>query len=306
MFRFVVQVCIVVLAAVSLCAQDSIYEDAGSSGMVFLKIGVGARSSGLAGAYSAVADNSMAVFWNPAGLTNVGGTDISFAHNEYIEGIRYEVVSLATTTDVGVFGLGAGALYADDLELREKPGDPEGYFRFDDYVLSFSYARSMSPESDLGVTVKLLQERIYKYTATGYALDIGAAFKPEVVKNLVLIGAVQNLGPRLRYIEGTFRLPLTIRAGVSYRIPGQLLDGGWLISVEGAKPTDADYNYSGGMEYSHSSGLSLRAGYKHGHYTESFSAGAGFAVGHLRVDYSYTPWDYELGTEHWMSVGVNF
>jgi hypothetical protein len=306
MLRFATYFCVVLLAAAPLCAQENIYEDAGSSGMVFLKIGVGARSSGLAGAYSAVADNSMAIFWNPAGLVNMAGTDISFAHSEYIEDIRYEVVSLATETDIGVFGLGAGALYADDLELREKPGDPEGYFRFDDYVLSFSYARSMSPESDLGVTVKLLQERIYKYTTTGYALDAGAAFKPERLKNLVLTGAVQNLGPRLKYLEGTFRLPLTIRAGASYRIPGELLDGIWLISAEGAKPVDADYNYSGGMEYSHSSGLSLRAGYKHGHYTESFSAGAGFAVGHLRVDYSYTPWDYELGTEHWVSVGVNF
>jgi hypothetical protein len=294
------------LLAFSLCAQESIYEDAGSSGMVFLKIGVGARSSGLAGAYSAVADNSMAVFWNPGRLASLEGTDISFSHSEYVEDIRYDAVSIAMRTDIGTFGLGGGAFYADDLELREKPGDPEGLFRFDDYLLSLSYSRSVSPESDLGVTVKFLQERIYKYTTSGYALDVGAVFKPKAVTNLVLSGAVQNLGPKFAYADVPFRLPMTFRAGASYRLPAELLDGSWLVSAEGAKAADADYEYSGGMEYSHGSGLALRAGYKFGHVNESFSAGAGFTAGHLRLDYSYTPWDYVVGAEHWMSVGVNF
>jgi hypothetical protein len=39
---------------------------------------------------------------------------------------------------------------------------------------------------------------------------------------------------------------------------------------------------------------------------ENFSLGAGFTAGHLRLDYSYTPWDYVSGAEHWISVGVNF
>jgi hypothetical protein len=302
----VLSVIVLLLLAFPLCGQESIYEDAGSSGMVFLKIGVGARSSGLAGAYSAVVDNSMAVFWNPAGLVNLEGTDISFSHSEYVENIRHEVVSVATRTPIGSFGLGAGALYADDLELREEPGEPEGYFRFDDYLVSLSYSRRMSKESDFGLTLKLLQERIYKYTTTGYALDLGVAFKPEAVNNLILTGAVQNLGPKLKYIDVPFRLPLLFRAGASYRVPVQLLDGRWLVSAEGSKAIDADYSYSGGIEYSHRSGLALRTGYRFGHDNESFSAGAGFIISHLRLDYSYTPWDYELGAEHWMSVGVSF
>jgi hypothetical protein len=97
-----------------------------------------------------------------------------------------------------------------------------------------------------------------------------------------------------------------IRAGASYRIPLDLLDGNWLVSFETAKPVDTDYNYSGGIEYSHRTGLALRAGYRYGHDNESFSAGAGFAVGYLRLDYSYTPWDYEgQGSKHWISVGLD-
>ncbi|MFQ5905443.1 MAG: PorV/PorQ family protein [bacterium] len=302
--RFLIFSVLLFLLPFSLSAEE-IYEGAGTAGMVFLKIGVGARGSGLAGAYSAVADNSMAIFWNPAGLVNVEGTDISFAHSEYVENTRYEIVSFALETEIGSFGLGAGALYSDDLELREKPGEPEGYFRYSDYLLSLSYARRMSPESDIGVTVKALQERIYIYTASGFAFDFGATFRPEGLKNVVFSGAIQNLGPKLKYREETFRLPLTVKVGAAYMVPTSLVDGNWLLSVEGSKPIDAGYIYSGGIEYTHKSGLGMRAGYKHGHDMESYSAGAGFAIGNMRLDYSYVPWRYDFGPQHWISVGVN-
>jgi hypothetical protein len=301
----VIAVLMFLFFAVSALGAEDIFKDAGTAGLVFLKIGVGARASGLAGAYSAVADKSTAVFWNPAGLANLKGMDASFAHDQYVEGMKYETVSAGLQTDVGNFGLGAGALYADDLELREKPGAPEGYYRYYDYVLSLSYARRMSPEADFGVTAKALQERIYLYTTTGFAFDFGAAFRPEGLKNFVVAGALQNLGPKFKYREVPFRLPLTIRVGGAYRVPVEVLDGHWLLSLEGWKPVDTDYVYSGGLEYIHAYGLALRAGYKFGHDTESISVGAGFAVGRLCLDYSYTPWGYDFGGQHWISLGMN-
>ena len=295
---------LLILVACSLPAEE-IYEGAGLSGMVFLKIGVGPRGSGLAGAYSAVTDNSMAVFWNPAGLAGLTGTDMAFAHNEYVEGMRYDVASLAMNTKVGVFGLGMGALYADDLELREKPGEPEGLFRYSDYVLSLSYARKMSSESDVGFTAKALQERIYIYDASGFAFDFGVDFRPKDFKGLTLGATLLNLGPKVKYHEEGFRLPLTYRVGAAYRLPGEFIEGRWLVSLEGSKAIDADYLYSGGIEYTLRNALAIRAGYKYGHDTESFSFGAGFTFAHMRLNYSYTPWSYDFNAEHWISVGVS-
>lgn len=295
---------LLVLVACSLPA-DEIYEGAGLSGMVFLKIGVGPRGSGLAGAYSAVADNSMAVFWNPAGLAGLKGTDMGFAHNQYVEGMRYDVASLAMGTRIGTFGLGMGALYADDLELREKPGEPEGLFRYYDYVLSLSYARKMSSESDVGFTAKALQERIYIYSASGFAFDFGVAFRPTELRGLTLTGTLLNLGPKVKFREEGFKLPLTTRVGAAYRVPRQFIDGRWLLSFEGSKPIDAYYVYSGGVEYTYKNALAIRGGYKYGHDTESLSFGAGFTFAQMRLNYSYTPWSYDFGAEHWISVGVS-
>jgi len=43
----------------------------GTAGAQFLKIGIGARGAGMAGAFSAVADGASALYWNPAGIVQL-------------------------------------------------------------------------------------------------------------------------------------------------------------------------------------------------------------------------------------------
>ena len=55
-------------------AQSTTSEDftnEGSSGSTFQKIWVGARSAGMGGAYSALADDITALYWNPAGIAKL-------------------------------------------------------------------------------------------------------------------------------------------------------------------------------------------------------------------------------------------
>ena len=55
----------------------------------FLKIGAGARAIALGSAFVAVADDASAVYWNPAGMTQLSGPVISLADRIPVMGTDY-------------------------------------------------------------------------------------------------------------------------------------------------------------------------------------------------------------------------
>src|SRR5579859_167847 len=63
---------------------------AGSTSTNCQKIGMGARAAGMGESYTAVADDSTAMFWNPAGLILARGTELSQTHGAWMLGVTHE------------------------------------------------------------------------------------------------------------------------------------------------------------------------------------------------------------------------
>ena len=276
-------------------------------GLVFLKIGMGARSNGMGDASSSISGDVSSLYWNPAGLAGIEGTDVSLAHNEYFESIRYEFAGFAYGKGKHAYGVALGGLFMDGLELHgESPGEPIGVFHPHDLFLSFSYARQIGEEVSLGVSFKGLHERIYIHSLDTWALDFGLQVQPREVKGLRLSGVLQNLGPGTRLIEENMRIPRTVRFGGSFLLPWSIMDGKLLFAVDGVNAILTDFRYNSGVEFDHSSGMQLRFGYKFNYDSETFSAGAGFKVDKARIDYAFVPFRYDLGNTHRISLGFNF
>jgi len=72
---------------------------AGTSGAVFLKIPVSARASAMGDAFVSLSNDANAIYWNPAGLTNINGGSITFTHQDLISDIAYEYVAGAFKLD---------------------------------------------------------------------------------------------------------------------------------------------------------------------------------------------------------------
>src|SRR3990167_1240689 len=71
-------------------------KSAGTSGAAFLKIGAGARPTGMGGAYSAIADDVNAVYWNPGGLSTIKGKNEFVAMRaELFQSIQYNFFAFA-------------------------------------------------------------------------------------------------------------------------------------------------------------------------------------------------------------------
>jgi hypothetical protein len=89
---------------------DSIYgidDNAGLTTFPILNIPIGGRSEGMAGAFSAVADDISFIEFNPAGSSMLEKSEAAFFHNNWIADTKIEGAAYATR--IGHLGLAGGA-----------------------------------------------------------------------------------------------------------------------------------------------------------------------------------------------------
>ncbi|MCH8285550.1 hypothetical protein IIB79_03385, partial [candidate division KSB1 bacterium] len=85
------------------------------------QMSVGARPIGLGGAFSAVANDGNAIFWNPAGLSLIKQNEVSFMYNKWFMDMSYSFfgitlpVSSKYTISLGINSLNAGEIEAKDI-----------------------------------------------------------------------------------------------------------------------------------------------------------------------------------------------
>ena len=83
------------IAAAPARAQFTLGEQrAGTASGTFLKIGIGARATGLGEAFVAVANDPTAIYWNPAGLASIQRQELAISHVEWPADIRFEHLAL--------------------------------------------------------------------------------------------------------------------------------------------------------------------------------------------------------------------
>ena len=99
-------------------AKPTFSQSLASTPAGFIDIGMGARPMAMAGAYSAVAQDASALFWNPAGLTGVEGWSIFLTRASQFGILPYN--ALAVGFDLGEkHHLAGGTINSGDEELQE-------------------------------------------------------------------------------------------------------------------------------------------------------------------------------------------
>lgn len=174
----------------------------------FLAIGVNARALGMASAFTSVANDVSAGYWNPSGLTQLEYKyDVSLMHAQYFAGIaNYDYLGFATQIDsVSTLGLSVIRFGIDDIPDTRYLYDANGALNYDniqffsasDYAFLFSYARKIKALGglDVGGNAKIIYRHAGDFaTAWGYGLDLS------VSKSLKRF----NLALMLRDITGTY------------------------------------------------------------------------------------------------------
>ncbi|MCK4941100.1 PorV/PorQ family protein [candidate division WOR-3 bacterium] len=202
-------------------------------GAVFLLIWPGARATALSGAFSAVADDATACYYNQAGLAFMDRTVISLQHAPWLPGLQsdmyYEYLGVTKAYKVGTFGLNIIYLTTGPTEVRNFEGIYLGTYTTFDISVGLNYGFRLKPNLGLGVAWKLVYSYLVPPWVWGrmpelgiqsggigitYAFDIGTIYKP--FSWLTLAGALQNIGPDISYTESgaSDPLPYTFRLGL--------------------------------------------------------------------------------------------
>jgi hypothetical protein len=279
---------------------------AGKTGLAFLKLGADARTCAMGEVAAALSQNAAGLFWNPAGIAWVPVRQVHFTHNEWIQGIDNEALSVTLPHSYGVLGVSAMLTNIGGIERRTTAtAEPLGEVSAQDFALGLSYARKISSCLSAGLSAKLLSEKIYIDTATGYAIDLGMRYKIGET-GLYGGGALLNLGSMLALDKEKTRLPATLRLGLAWNVPFALYSSKWLIGADYVKIFDDESHINIGGQVGLSSMLSLRLGYQTNYDNRTVTAGFGLALGPLFLDYAYIPFDADLGNSQRFTFLVDF
>ncbi|MHB9154825.1 MAG: PorV/PorQ family protein [Endomicrobiales bacterium] len=296
-----------------------IHPQAGTTAAAFLKLGIGARAVSMGGAFTGLADDSSALYWNPAGLARLTRQEAGFTHNESFEGIRHDFLGYVRPLENGVLAAGVYGLYTpNDLERRSglnenDPYEPlspvEGYFQAYDMAAHLSFARFVRENLSLGASVKLIQQTIDNVSAYSAAADLGLLYRCARLP-LSLGFTAQHMGMPVKFRDRAFALPFVLKGGGAYRWNKRLV-----TTLDLEKAIDDFLFVSAGAEYAPLELLSLRAGYRYRTAGQEpaglsgLSAGAGFNFRvrelDLRMNYSFVPFGV-LGDSHRVSFGLLF
>ena len=295
----------------------------------FMETGIGARPLGMGSAFVAVAGDVTAIYWNPAGLIEMNTFQFHGMHSERFAGVvNWDFAGIGIPLKnfavgfgffrLGIDGIpltrlkdptrGLGEIYIDE-NGNKIINDPYAYKIVNDNEMAFvfSFSRRRSESFSYGGNIKVIRKQVSDYGAWGLGFDFGLIWKPyrSMRYGLVLIDCTSTLlvwnGGRRE------RINPHIKTGIAYPLKLRMVDLLPVFDVninfensgEGAQLHlgKMGMNLQCGIEAIYSKRAALRIGLDRGRFT----AGAGFRISVVGVDYGFSH-HTDLGQSHRISI----
>jgi hypothetical protein len=314
--------------------------------LLFLTFEPGGRANGMGRAYSAVADDAYAMWWNPGATAFNRKGQLAFNHIPWLQGsglndMFYEYLGWNQYfEDIGNLNAHIVLLDAGTQEQTDSSGGPLGNFHSFDIAGALGYSYEVIPAKlGVGANFKLIYS--YLAPATGFTDSEGKAFSfgfdlgakyldlgglPGLDMSLV----IQNMGPNVTFVdqEQADPPPMTVRVGAAYTVMDNPFNK-LILSAEASKMLANDDAflerfatgwkymdetiYGVGAEYTYLQLIALRGGYfsdEAGSITgPSFGAGFNYAFSNrykLSLDFSMVPGGVLADFNKVFSIGFEY
>jgi hypothetical protein len=290
------------IIALLLITSSAFCQNAGKSGLSFLKLGCGARNVAMGNTGTVASDDATALNYNPAILGKLNTTDIFFTHNEWIQEVRSEFLG-ASFNFIGIpLALGINTASVSDIEVRLQPGEAISKFNANYFNISASTGFGIFENIFVGASVKYLYEGMLQDESEGYGVDLGLYYDSPV-KNLCFAAALKNLGSMNKLKDESTKLPTDVTAGAKYSYHENYLKSDITIASEYQYYTASlDNHLNLGVEILYDNLIAFRGGYQTGYESKNVSAGIGLKYKGINFDYAFVPFTDALGTAHQISI----
>ncbi len=278
-------------------------------------LGLGARAWGMGGAYTALATDPSAVYWNPGGMSQSQGTGIVAMHGAFWQGLNYEFASATKRGLLGGFNGGLGIYYlgAGDIKRTQLPDttappgdDNEPVITGTTSYQAYEILLAIASRGGFGITMKALGQRADTTSCYGIGLDVG------------YLGAAGAFGYGV-VLKDAFTTPLfwstgrheivapSLTCGIAFEPARWLtISGDGTLRFEGRGAAEVIYLGDVSLEPRLGGEVALGpARFRVGLDGKMPTVGAGFGAGKFTGDYALI-YNGDLGAGHRFSIGASF
>lgn len=289
-----------VVLLLSCSGRASAESAAGAEAFDFLNLDANARAVGLGGAYTALSADANALLYNPAGLGRVKAHELTFMHNQSVQGLSQQYMGFASKQGVGASlnYLHFGDITRTRLDARD---GTLGSFGITDLALSAGYGHSFFDGAfSAGGAFKYLRESIDDVNANGYAFDGGVLASVSELPGLTFGASLMNMGPGVRFVRDRSPLPVTGRAGAAYGFTAAGTQN--TLAFDMSKQRTDKLRMGVGGETVLGRVMALRVGFNTRNQAGiGVTGGVGFLWRTLGIDYAFSPYG-DLGLAHRISL----
>ena len=284
--------------------------------MPHLRLGAGARSIGLGGAFTAIAEDATATVWNPAGLGSSANLSLNFSTQRLSLDRSHNFIAISKTLgSYGAVGIAATNFGVSDYSIYDASGDYGGKADYSTNAYSLSYGVAIG-NFNLGLTGRMLSDNFgidsvenqsgfggVDIGLMGHALHIDVG---ERMSGQALHVHANNMdgdnyqvptfhyGIVAKYLGaslGDATVPMVVNVGVAYDLyMGNVVTFSADIEQEFVNLDDSAFSMRGGVEYTitniKSTEFALRAGMRASRDVQTLYGGFGVNIAGLQVDYA--------------------